>query len=106
MAMPSALRWLANCWLCGTEKDQALLSLWTLHAPDVPIESDGGRMAHAILEFGFSPGLTSALVSSSFSWEHLTLLLASQLWSQGLILGSMAGDLEQKWMVTMRGHRS
>lgn len=73
MTIPSALRWLAIGSLCGTEKGQPLISPWILYAPDVPVESDGGRMAHVILEFGFSPGLISALVSSSFSWEHLTL---------------------------------
>lgn len=54
MASPSALRWLASGWLCGTEKDQPLISPWTLHAPDATVESDGGRMARVILEFGFS----------------------------------------------------
>lgn len=73
MAIPSALRWLAIGWLCGTEKGQPLISPWILYAPDVPVESDRGRMAHIILEFGFSPELTSSLVSSSFSWEHVTL---------------------------------
>lgn len=43
-------------WLCGTEKDQPLLSPRTLYVPDVPVESDGGRMTHTILEFGLTLG--------------------------------------------------
>lgn len=53
---------LASGWLCGTEEEQPLISPWALYAPDVTVESDGGRMAHVILEFGFSSRLTFALV--------------------------------------------
>jgi hypothetical protein len=91
MAIPSVLRWLAIGWLCRTEKGQPLISLRTLYAPDVPVESDRGRMAHIILEFGFSPGLTSSLVSSSFSWEHVTL------WSWQVSCGPKALFGEHGW---------